>query len=164
MFRRFKDKQAGHKKQHLIPSVISEDMHVLGNIMSPDGAIDIAGQIEGNIRCHTASIREDGKVRGDVVAEDIYVHGRIEGLVKARNVTLYATAQVIGTIMHEALSVEDGAFIDGQFKRIERMADEDMLVKRAGESSPHPDDVGLDTDELPSEAELIVLENLRLIR
>lgn len=164
MFRRFRDKQAGQKKHHLLPSVISADMHVLGNIVSADGAIDIAGQVDGNVRCHTASIREGGKVRGDIVAEDIYVHGRVEGLIKARNVTLYGTAEVVGTIMHEALSVEDGAFIDGQFKRMERLGDEDSHSKRSGEFTSQPGDEGLDDGELPTEAELIVLENLRLIR
>lgn len=166
MFRRFKDKEAGTtKKQHLIPSVISEDMHVLGNIVSPEGALDIAGQIEGNVRAHTISIREEGNVRGDVTAEIIYVHGKVEGVIKARNVTLYANAHVIGTIMHEALSVEDGAFIDGKFKRTDRLSDEEMLLKRAGElsDSARPGDEGV-PDEPASEAELIVLENLRLIR
>lgn len=154
-------KPAGSKKLMLTPSVISQDMHVLGNIISTDGALDIDGQIDGNVRCHTCSIRENAKIRGDVVAEHIYIYGTVEGLVKARQVTLYASARVIGTIMHEALSIEDGAFVDGKFKRTDRLSDDEAFSRRVGEV-----DITFvnDNDEPESEAELLVLENLRLIR
>jgi cytoskeletal protein CcmA (bactofilin family) len=149
------------KKLVLTPSVISADMHVLGNIISTDGVLDIDGQIDGNVRCHTASIRENARIRGDVVAEHIYIHGTIEGLVKARQVTLYASARVIGTIMHEALSIEDGAFVDGKFKRTDRLSDDEAFSRRVSEVELN---FVNDNDEPASEAELLVLENLRLIR
>ncbi|MEJ0009310.1 MAG: polymer-forming cytoskeletal protein [Alphaproteobacteria bacterium] len=47
-------------------------MNVLGNIIS-EGMLDIDGKIDGNVRCHTVSIRENGQVRGDVIAEIVYV-------------------------------------------------------------------------------------------
>lgn len=150
------------KKQVLLPSVISADMHVIGNIVSIDGALDIDGQIDGNIRCHTVSLRENGRVRGDIVADNIYIYGRVEGLVKGHQVTLYSTANVVGTIMHEALSVEDGAFVDGQFKRTDRLSDEELQAKRlANITTVYTNDN--DNDEPPSEAELIILKNLQLI-
>ena len=165
MFGRRKDreKSAASRRHVLLPSVISADMHLIGNVMSPEGALDIDGQINGNVRCHTVSLRENGKVVGDVIAEQCYIYGTVEGLVKARQVTLYSTARVTGSIMHEALSVEDGAFVDGKFKRTDRISDEELFAKRVAESeSIFASDN--DQDDPPSEAELIVLENLRLIR
>lgn len=160
MFGRKKDRETS-RKHILVPSVIAADMHVMGNIISPEGVLDIDGQIHGNVRAHTISLRENGKVTGDVVAENIYIYGTVEGLVKARSVTLYASARVTGSIMHEALSIEDGAFVDGKFKRTDRISDEELFAKRM-EALPnfHNDN----DSEPPSEAELIVLENLRLIR
>lgn len=166
MFGRNKDREkttVTSKRHVLVPSVISADMHLIGNIMSPEGALDIDGQISGNIRCHTVSLRENGKVLGDIVAEEIYIYGTVEGLVKARSVTLYSSARVTGSIMHEALSIEDGAFVDGKFKRTDRLNDDEMFARRIAESSSIFESDN-DNAEPPSEAELIVLENLRLIR
>ncbi len=100
------------------PSVIAAGMSVLGNIIS-DGALDIDGHIDGNVRAQTISIRDNGKIRGDVVAEVLHVYGEIEGLIKAQTVMLYAGARVTGTIMHESLTIEDGASVDGKLKRVE---------------------------------------------
>ncbi len=165
MFGRNKDKATTVTKKHvLVPSVISDDMHLIGNVISPEGALDIDGQINGNVRCHTVSLRENGKVVGDIVAEQIYIYGTVEGLVKARSVTLYSTARVTGSIMHENLSIEDGAFVDGKFKRTDRINDEELFAKRIEQSSSiFTNDNDNEAGE-PTEAELIVLENLRLIR
>lgn len=161
MFGRKRDREA--KKHVLVPSVISADMHVIGNIISPEGVLDIDGQINGNVRAHTISVRENARIQGDVVAEQVYIYGTVEGLVKARSVTLYASARVLGSIMHEALSIEDGAFVDGKFKRTDRISDEELFAKRVAESASI---FASDNDnaEPATEAELIVLENLRLIR
>jgi len=142
------------------PSVISADMHVLGNIVS-SGLLDIDGQIDGNVKCQIATVRANGRVRGDIQAEAIHIYGIVEGLVKARSVSLYATAKVQGTIMHESLSIEDGAFVDGKFKRTENVfIEDDTAMARI----PHYD-AGFDNDnpEPASPEEIKMLENLRLI-
>jgi len=128
------------------PSVISADMNVLGNIVA-DGMLDIDGKIQGNVRCHTATIRSNGRVKGDVVAETVQIYGEVEGLVKARVVNLYNSARVIGVIMHESLSIEDGAFVDGKFKRTDKVFVED----EPEEDDPYADD------------KFNMLDNLRLI-
>ena len=102
------------------PSVISADMNILGNIIS-DGFLDIDGRVEGNVRCASATIRANGKVKGDIVAEHINVYGEVTGLIKAKHVQLFPTARVEGIIMHESLSIQDGAFVDGKFKRTDKV-------------------------------------------
>jgi cytoskeletal protein CcmA (bactofilin family) len=142
------------------PSVISADMHVLGNIVS-SGLLDIDGQIDGNVKCQIATVRSNGRVRGDIQAEAIHIYGVVEGLVKARSVSLYSTAKVQGTIMHESLSIEDGAFVDGKFKRTDNVFVEDDT---AHARLPHYD-ASFDNDnpEPSSPEEMKMLENLRLI-
>jgi cytoskeletal protein CcmA (bactofilin family) len=154
-------------KAGMIPSVISADMHVLGSVVS-DGMLDIDGKIDGNIRCRVATIRPNGKVRGDVLADTVHIHGEIEGLIKARSVHLYAGSRVQGTIMHESLSVEDGAMIDGKFKRTDKVfSDEDDLSRPSaiGVTAATAVDFENDNDnqEPISAEELKLLENLRLI-
>jgi cytoskeletal protein CcmA (bactofilin family) len=145
------------RKMSVPPSVISADMYVLGNIISSDGLLDIDGKIEGNVRCKVATVRQNGRVKGDVVAEMVHVYGEIEGLVKAKSVILYSSARVQGTIMHESLSIEDGAFVDGKFKRTDKVTMDDELSKSLSSAFDN------DNDEPASAEELKVLENLRLI-
>lgn len=151
-------------KRGVTPSVIAGDMHVLGNIVS-EGVLDIDGKIDGNIRCHTASVRENGRVKGDVIAEVVHVYGAVEGLVKAKSVILYATAKVTGTVMHESLSIEDGAFIDGKLKRTDKLFIEDEHHQPPAVTIPMLESLfGNDNEDPASDAERIVLENLRLLR
>lgn len=106
-------------KQSGIPSIITKDMHLLGNIIS-DGIIDFSGTIDGNIRCKAITIRPEGTIKGEVTADEVAVHGKIKGLIRAKNVHFYPACNVEGIIMHEGLTIEDGAFVDGKFKRTDR--------------------------------------------
>lgn len=135
------------------PSVISADMNVLGNIIS-EGFLDIDGRIEGNVKCESVVIRANGRVKGDVVADNIQIYGRVDGLVKAKMVNLYNTAHVSGVIMHESLSIEDGAFVDGKFKRTDKVFIDDADGDAAGDG---------ETGEQSSEQEESVMDSLRLI-
>jgi cytoskeletal protein CcmA (bactofilin family) len=147
------------------PSVIAEGMHVLGNIIS-DGVLDIDGKIDGNVRGETVTVRPNGSIRGDITAETVHVHGQVDGLIKAKNVMLYAEARVTGTIMHESIKIEDGAFVDGKFKRTDRLVLDDensVIIRRLRAPSIDTTFDNDNEDEPQSEAEIKILENLRLI-
>lgn len=120
--------------------MIAADVNVLGNVIS-EGALDIDGRVEGNVKCKAITIRKNGAIIGDVAADSVQVYGRVKGLIKSKEVHLFATAHVEGVIMHSSLSIEDGAFVDGQFKRSENMKESDPI----------------------SEAEMDILQNLKLI-
>ncbi len=144
------------KKNDLIPSVITSDVNVLGNIVS-DGNMDFDGTLNGNIRCNILTIRANGSIKGEVAANTVMVYGRVKGLIRAKNVQLFSTCNVEGIIMHETIAIEDGAFIDGKFKRTDKVqVDED---EDSGSSSTS--DFSFDeSNTLDSK----VLENIRLIR
>ncbi len=158
--------QDAAQRRAMEPSVIASNMSVLGSIVS-DGILDIDGQIDGNVRGHSVTLRPNGRIRGDLMAEEVFVHGTVDGLIKAKNVMLFATAHVRGTVMHEAITIEDGASIDGKLKRIERIALEDMRNDAARQAVMPSLSTDLDSDndnaEPTSEREIKILENLRLI-
>ena len=130
------------------PSIISADMNILGNMVS-DGTVDIDGRIEGNVRAHHITVREGGKIHGDLHADIAQVYGQVHGVVRAREVHLYASCHVEGTIMHETLSVEDGAFVDGKFKRSDKLSPSELSSSEEEETQ----------EEDPEN----LLENIRLI-
>ncbi|MDX2095380.1 MAG: polymer-forming cytoskeletal protein [Alphaproteobacteria bacterium] len=157
---------ASAQRKAMEPSVIASNMNVLGNIVS-DGILDIDGQVDGNVRGYLVTVRPDGHIRGDLIAQEVYVHGTVDGLIKAESVTLFASAHVRGTIMHETITVEDGASIDGKLKRTERLAIDDMRSESARRAVLPVVDTNFDSDndndEPTSEREIRILENLRLI-
>jgi cytoskeletal protein CcmA (bactofilin family) len=94
------------------PSIISADVVVMGTLVSK-GDIQVDGRIEGDIRAVSLVISEHASIEGDVSAEEAIVRGRVAGSIRARKVQLCVTSHVEGNILHEALSVEAGAFFEG---------------------------------------------------
>ena len=156
-------------KKGVTPSVLAGDLHILGNLVC-DGVIDIDGKIDGDIRCHTISVRPNGFVRGNITAEIVHVYGEVCGTISAKAVSLYAAARVVGTIMHEALTIEDGAFVDGQCKRTDKIfvdADGQEIQNEIHDLLPD-DEISFAsavTEELsPDAADVTILNSLRLVR
>lgn len=111
-------------RKDAVPSIIAQDMHLLGNIVA-DGVIDFDGKIDGNIRCQTLNVRKNGTVNGEITADDVFVYGKVKGVIRARNVYLFAASSVEGIVMHESIAIEDGAFLDGKLKRTDKPAADD---------------------------------------
>lgn len=99
-----------------VPSLVSGGLHILGNLVG-DGAIDIDGSVEGNVKSEQVTVRANGKISGDIVAQVVHIYGEVRGLIKAHAVHVYSSARIEGIIMHHSLTVEDGAFIDAKLKR-----------------------------------------------
>ena len=97
------------------------------------GKIQIDGKVNGDIRTRTLIVGESAKVRGEIVSETCHVLGRVDGQIKAKVVKLAATAHVVGDILHEDLSIETGAFLEGHCKRM--VIPED--VHKAGKRKRH---------------------------
>jgi cytoskeletal protein CcmA (bactofilin family) len=100
----------------ITPSIISTDMCILGNVMS-EGLLDIDGRIDGNVKSEVIYVRSNGQIAGDIIAGgEVHIYGSVHGVIKSPRVCIYASAHVEGTIIHTSLSIEDGAYIDSQFK------------------------------------------------
>lgn len=145
------------KARETIPTIITKELHVLGNMVS-DGAVDFAGTIDGNIRCDSLTLRESGTVRGEITATTVHIHGTVKGLIRAKNVHLHASCHVEGIIMHEQLTIEDGAFVDGKFKRTDRVTSSDENTSTDNASS------GFEGNDSSTMVGFRALENIRLIR
>ncbi len=98
------------------PSVLASDITVVGNIKS-SGDIQIEGSIEGDVRSHLVIVGEAATVRGEVVAEEVVVHGRVVGRLRGVKVRLTATARVEGDIVHKTIAIENGAHFEGSVQR-----------------------------------------------
>ncbi len=97
-------------------SVLSSDLLIKGNVKT-SGDIQIEGQIEGDIRAHLLTVGEGATVKGECVADDVIVNGRIVGRVRGLKVRLTSTARVEGDIIHKTIAIESGAHFEGSVQR-----------------------------------------------
>lgn len=97
-------------------SQLSSDLHITGNLKTT-GDIQIEGQIDGDIRAHLLTVGEGATVKGEVVADDVVVNGRIVGRVRGLKVRLTSTARVEGDIIHKTIAIESGAHFEGSVQR-----------------------------------------------
>jgi cytoskeletal protein CcmA (bactofilin family) len=94
------------------PSIISADLVVNGTLTST-GDIQVDGRVEGDVHSSGLVIGDKALIHGEIMADDVTVRGKVQGSIRARKVLLCSTCHVEGNILHEAFSVEAGAFFEG---------------------------------------------------
>ena len=99
-------------------SVLSADLTITGNIKTT-GDVNIEGNVEGDIRAHLLTVGEGATVKGECIADDVVVNGRVVGKVRGLKVRLTATARVEGDIIHKTIAIESGAHFEGSVQRHE---------------------------------------------
>ena len=100
------------------PSILTAEVSIEGNLSSA-GELQIDGEIIGDVRARSVVIDTNGLVQGEVMADDIIVRGRIIGSIKGMNVHILAGGQIQGDVLNENISIENGAFIDGNIQRVD---------------------------------------------
>jgi cytoskeletal protein CcmA (bactofilin family) len=110
-----------------VPSIVSADMKVNGDIVST-GEVQIDGHVDGDVKCGRLTVGESGNIKGMVNAEQALVRGRVEGHIEAGAVTLAQTAKVKGDVVHETLTIEPGAHIEGLCRRVSRQTKPDAAA------------------------------------
>ncbi len=109
---------ASASKASGVPSIISPDLKIVGDLKS-NGDIQIDGTIEGDINSRLLTVGEQAVVEGCIVADTVRISGTVKGQIKARMVHLDKTARVSGDLTHETLTMEAGALLEGQVRRME---------------------------------------------
>ena len=94
------------------PSIINADLTVSGDLTST-GDIRIEGCVEGTVRCVVLDIGTKGFIRGDIIAQNVTVSGRVSGTIRARKILLTSKCHVEGTMLQETFALEPGAYFEG---------------------------------------------------
>jgi cytoskeletal protein CcmA (bactofilin family) len=117
------------------PSLISSDLEVTGNIKT-SGEMQLDGAVEGDVICGKLMIGDNAVVIGQIEADEVVVKGRITGQIKAGSVHLTKTARVSGDILHNTLTVEAGAFLEGHCRRNETVPASALTPQTKAEIAP----------------------------
>ena len=96
-------------------SVISKALKITGQLESTED-IQIEGEIDGDVRGVSVKVGSNAKVKGSVYGEAVELSGSVDGKIEAKKVVLTSTARMCGDVIHQDITIQSGAFIDGHCK------------------------------------------------
>ena len=109
-----------NEKKNIIPTRVGDHPKklVIGSGTSFKGTdikaedIEIYGRIEANIKSNVVYVGAAAEVFGSVICNQIEVHGKFNGSIDVNGkVNVKKSAQVIGSIRYQLVSIEEGATV-----------------------------------------------------
>jgi cytoskeletal protein CcmA (bactofilin family) len=96
---------------------IGKGTQVVGEILDCSKVV-IRGRIEGNIDTVELVIEEEGSLKGNIKAEQIEVHGKIDGNAVVSNLAdIRSTGMIVGELVYGQLSVAAGGQVHGTIRQ-----------------------------------------------
>ncbi len=102
-------------------SVIGADVVIKGDI-SASADLHVDGTIDGDIKCASLVQGETSTISGAVTAETARLAGKVVGSITARELVILKSARIEGDVHYDALTIEQGAEVDGRFAPNARQA------------------------------------------
>ncbi len=98
------------------PSVISEGFSLVGDI-SAQGILHVEGMIKGTVTTEAVNIGITGAVEGKIQCNSLQIKGAFVGDARCQELFIANKARVRGTITYETLSIQRGAYVEGELAR-----------------------------------------------
>ena len=95
-------------------SVLGADTAIKGNILA-SADLHLDGRVEGDVTCSALVQGETGEIVGAVQAETARLAGTVRGSISARELVILKSARIHGDVHYDALTIEQGAQVDGRF-------------------------------------------------
>lgn len=95
-------------------SVIGPLVVITGNVTAKS-ELQVDGVIEGDVRCTALVQGATSTITGMIEAQSVRLAGRVTGSIHARELIILKSAVITGDVHYEALTIEQGASVDGRF-------------------------------------------------
>ena len=95
-------------------SMIGSDVTIVGNVTA-SADLHVDGRIEGDITCASLVQGETSELEGAIEAQSARLSGRVDGSITARELVILKTARINGDVYYDALTIEQGAEVQGRF-------------------------------------------------
>lgn len=95
-------------------SVLGADVTIKGDI-SASADLHVDGRVEGDITCASLVQGQSSEVVGAIRAETARLSGTVRGSITANELVILKTARIEGDVHYDALTIEQGAEVDGRF-------------------------------------------------
>ena len=114
-------------------SVIGADVTITGDVKA-SADLHVDGTIRGDLECASLVQGEDGVIEGGIVAETARLSGTVRGSIRARELSVQRSAVIDGDVEYEALTIEQGARVEGKLGQIGRESRQAAPVPGSAES------------------------------
>lgn len=91
-------------KEKTSPTIIGAGCKLTGDIKT-DHTVQIHGHVVGNITADTVIIGRGGKVIGKIVANDLFLHGSLDGPATVNTANVFSNAQMTGVLSYYTLNI-----------------------------------------------------------
>lgn len=108
-------------------SILGPDTAIKGDIHA-SADLHIDGRVEGDIACSALVQGETSEITGAVAADSARLAGIVRGSITARELVILKSARIEGDVHYDALTIEQGAQVDGRFSPREATAIEPHLT------------------------------------
>jgi cytoskeletal protein CcmA (bactofilin family) len=95
-------------------SVFGGDIRIKGDVVA-SADLHIDGRVEGDVSCTSLVQGESGEIVGAVKAESARLAGTVRGTISVRELVVLKSARIYGDVHYDALTIEQGAQVDGRF-------------------------------------------------
>ena len=88
---------------------------IFEGILISNESICIEGTVKGKVECKgSVVVGREGKVKGDIVAENAFIGGQVSGNITAKNrLEITSTGRVKGDIETSSLVISEGVIFEG---------------------------------------------------
>ena len=97
-------------------SVLGGDLVLRGSLRA-EADLHIDGTIEGDVVCKTLVQGEGSTITGSITAQSVRLSGVTQGPIEAAQVVILRSATIRGDVRYDALTIEQGAHVEGHFAR-----------------------------------------------
>lgn len=95
-------------------SVFGADIRIVGDVAA-SADLHIDGRIEGDVACTALVQGEGSEIVGAIKAESARLSGTVRGTIDVRELVVLKTARIHGDVHYDALTIEQGAQVEGRF-------------------------------------------------
>ena len=95
-------------------SVIGADVAIKGDVEA-SADLHVDGSVTGDLVCASLVQGESSLVEGAITADSARLSGTVKGTITARELVILKTARIEGDVHYEALTIEQGAQVNGRF-------------------------------------------------
>lgn len=114
-----------------VVSVIGPDLAITGNLETT-GEVRIEGDVQGDVHAGRIVVGAQGRVVGDLLADEIVIGGVVQGSIRGNSLTFQGASHIEGDVYHRKLAIEQGAYFEGKSRR----SDDPMGLQRNPNGGP----------------------------
>ncbi|MCI4446122.1 MAG: polymer-forming cytoskeletal protein [Candidatus Aminicenantes bacterium] len=110
-------KQPGEANLTRPSSRLGQQLVMNGTISGPED-LELQGNFTGKIDLafHDLSIQKTAKVKAEIKAKNVFIHGEMDGQLKAERVVISESGRFTGELLACKVSIQNGAKFKGTIK------------------------------------------------